>query len=157
MQAEGEARFKTLAEQALLKSQQQFVQIADETLKKRRTEGAEGELGKMLKPIQESFGQFREKAEAIQKERLEDRAKLSEQIKLGPRQRAQTEMAAGVARHRALLHQGAAGWGGDAPATCSRWQACRNTPISVSRPRTRWEEAASGRMSSSACLVGVNW
>src|SRR6185503_4492352 len=44
LQAEGEARFKALADAALLKSQQQFVQIADETLKKHK-EGAEGELG----------------------------------------------------------------------------------------------------------------
>src|SRR5262249_23208724 len=45
LQAEGEARFKALADAALLKSQQQFVQIADETLKKHK-EGAQGELGK---------------------------------------------------------------------------------------------------------------
>jgi len=81
LQAEGEARFKALADAALLKSQQQFVAIADETLKKHK-EGAEGELGKMLKPIQESFGQFREKVEEIQKVSAEDRAKLEEQIKL---------------------------------------------------------------------------
>jgi DNA recombination protein RmuC len=81
LQAEGETRFKSLAEAALLKSQQQFVQIADETLKKHK-EGAEGELGKMLKPIQESFGQFRQKVEEIQKVSAEDRAKLEEQIKL---------------------------------------------------------------------------
>lgn len=80
MQAESEARFKSLADAALLKSQQQFVQIADETLKKHQA-GASGELGKMLKPIQETFGQFREKVEAIQKVSAEDRAKLEEQIK----------------------------------------------------------------------------
>lgn len=81
LQVEGEARFKALAEAALLKSQQHFVQIADETLKKHK-EGAEGEFGKMLKPIQETFGQFRQKVEEIQKISTEDRAKLEEQIKL---------------------------------------------------------------------------
>ena len=54
LQAEGEARFKALADAALLKSQQQFVQIADETLKKHK-EGAQGELGKILNPIKETF------------------------------------------------------------------------------------------------------
>lgn len=94
LQAESEARFKSLAEAALLKSQQQFVQIADETLKKHK-EGAEGELGKMLKPIQETFGQFREKVEAIQKVSAEDRAKLEEQIRGVSESVRKTESAAG--------------------------------------------------------------
>jgi DNA recombination protein RmuC len=110
MQTEGEARFKTLAEQALLKSQQQFVQIADETLKKHK-EGAEGELGKMLKPIQESFGQFREKVEAIQKERSEDRAKLSEQIKQVSDSVRQTEMVAGKLATALSSTKGGGRWG----------------------------------------------
>jgi DNA recombination protein RmuC len=80
MQLESEGRFKALAEAALLKSQQQFVQIADETLKKHK-EGAEGELGKMLKPISETFGQFQKKVDEIQKTSAEDRAKLEEQIR----------------------------------------------------------------------------
>ncbi|MFT3722313.1 MAG: DNA recombination protein RmuC [Hyphomonadaceae bacterium] len=80
LQQESEARFKALADAALLKSQQQFVQIADETLKKHK-EGAEGELGKMLKPIQETFGQFQKKVDEIQKVSTEDRAKLEEQIR----------------------------------------------------------------------------
>jgi DNA recombination protein RmuC len=94
MQVDSEARFKALAEAALLKSQQQFVQIADETLKKHK-EGAEGELGKMLKPIQETFGQFREKVEAIQKVSAEDRAKLEEQIRGVSESVRKTESAAG--------------------------------------------------------------
>lgn len=94
MQTDSEARFKSLAEAALLKSQQQFVQIADETLKKHK-EGAEGELGKMLKPIQETFGQFREKVEAIQKVSAEDRAKLEEQIRGVSESVRKTESAAG--------------------------------------------------------------
>jgi DNA recombination protein RmuC len=81
LQAEGEVRFKALADAALLKSQQQFVQIADETLKKHK-EGAQGELGKILKPIEETFGQFQKKVDEIQKVSAEDRAKLEEQIKL---------------------------------------------------------------------------
>ena len=80
LQTEGETRFRQLADEALLKSQKQFVEIADETLKKHK-EGAQGELGKMLQPIQESFGQFREKVAEIEKVRAEDRAKLDEQIR----------------------------------------------------------------------------
>lgn len=94
LQVESEKRFQALAEQALLKSQQQFVAIADETLKKHK-EGAEGELGKMLKPIQETFGQFREKVEAIQKTNNEDRAKLEEQIRAVGDSVRKTESAAG--------------------------------------------------------------
>lgn len=94
VQAESEARFKALADAALLKSQQQFVQIADETLKKHK-EGAEGELGKMLKPIHETFGQFQKKVDEIQKMSAEDRAKLEEQIRGVSESVRKTESAAG--------------------------------------------------------------
>ncbi len=94
MQIESEARFKSLADAALLKSQQQFIQIADETLKKHK-EGAEGELGKMLKPIHETFGQFQKKVDEIQKMSTEDRAKLEEQIRGVSESVRKTESAAG--------------------------------------------------------------
>lgn len=110
LQSESEARFKSLAEAALLKSQQQFVQIADETLKKHK-EGAEGELGKMLKPIQESFGQFREKVEAIQKERAEDRASLVQQIKTVGDSVRQTEVVAGKLASALSSTRGGGRWG----------------------------------------------
>lgn len=110
MQVESEKRFQTLAEQALLKSQQQFVQIADETLKKHK-EGAEGELGKMLKPIHETFGQFREKVEAIQKERAEDRAALATQIKQVGDSVRQTEMVAGKLATALSSTKGGGRWG----------------------------------------------
>ncbi len=94
MQVESEGRFKALADAALLKSQQQFVAIADETLKKHK-EGAEGELGKMLKPIHETFGQFQKKVDEIQKMSAEDRAKLEEQIRGVSESVRKTESAAG--------------------------------------------------------------
>lgn len=94
MQAESEARFKALADAALLRSQQQFIQIADETLKKHK-EGAEGELGKMLKPIQETFGQFQKKVDEIQKMSAEDRARLEEQIRGVGESLRKTESVAG--------------------------------------------------------------
>jgi DNA recombination protein RmuC len=94
LQKDSEERFKALADAALLKSQQQFVAIADETLKKHK-EGAEGELGKMLKPIHESFGQFQKKVDEIQKMSAEDRAKLEEQIRGVSESVRKTDAAAG--------------------------------------------------------------
>src|ERR1700712_896709 len=70
LQGEGEARFRALANEALLKSQEQFVAMADETLKKHK-EGAAGELKALMQPIQENFVQFREKVDAIEKTRTE--------------------------------------------------------------------------------------
>jgi DNA recombination protein RmuC len=70
------------------------VAIADETLKKHK-EGAEGELGKMLKPISETFGQFQKKVDEIQKISSEDRAKLEEQIRGVSESVRKTESAAG--------------------------------------------------------------
>jgi DNA recombination protein RmuC len=80
LQAEGEARFRALANEALLKSQEQFVAMADETLKKHK-EGAAGELKALMQPIQENFVQFRDKVDAIEKTRSEDRARLDETLK----------------------------------------------------------------------------
>jgi len=94
MQKDSQERFKALADAALLKSQQQFVQIADETLKKHK-EGAEGELGKMLKPIHDTFGQFQKKVDEIQKMSAEDRARLEEQIRGVSESVRKTESAAG--------------------------------------------------------------
>lgn len=80
MQTESEARFKTLASAALADTQKTFVELAQQTLKQHH-EGAKGELGEMLKPIEETFGKFREKVEQIEKVRSEDRAKLDEQLR----------------------------------------------------------------------------
>lgn len=112
LQAEGEERFKALADAALLKSQQQFVQIADETLKKHK-EGAEGELGKMLKPIQETFGQFQKKVDEIQKVSTEDRAKLEEQIKLVGRSVTETKDAANKLTGALTAPRSGGRWGED--------------------------------------------
>lgn len=79
IQKEAEARFGQLAGEALAKTQEQFVALADQTLQKHRA-GAQGEIGALLKPIQETFGQFREKVEQIEKVRSEDRAALAQQI-----------------------------------------------------------------------------
>lgn len=110
LQAEGESRFKALAAEALVKSQETFVQIADETLKKHK-EGAAGEFGKMLQPIQETFGQFREKVEQIEKVRSEDRAKLDQQIRQVGESVQQTQMVTGKLATALSGTRGGGRWG----------------------------------------------
>jgi DNA recombination protein RmuC len=65
----------------------------------------------MLKPIQESFGEFKTKVDAIQKERAEDRAKLSEQIKQVGDSVRQTEMVAGKLATALSSTKGGGRWG----------------------------------------------
>lgn len=156
MQVESEKRFQSLAEQALLKSQQQFVQIADETLKKHK-EGAEGELGKMLKPISDTFSQFQKKVDEIQKMSAEDRAKLEEQIRGVSESVRKTESAAGKLAARFPPRVMAAAGARKRFATCSKCRVCHPMPISPSRTRPKPTRAASGRMSSSACPVDASW
>ncbi|HEX5005657.1 MAG TPA: DNA recombination protein RmuC [Hyphomonadaceae bacterium] len=112
IQAEGEARFKALADTALLQSQKQFVAIADETLKKHK-EGAQGELGKILKPIEETFGQFQKKVDEIQKVSAEDRAKLEEQIKLVGKSVSETREAASKLTGALTSPRSGGRWGED--------------------------------------------
>ena len=73
-------RFQHLADEALRKSQNQFIEMADQHLKKHK-EGAEGELKKLMQPIQESFGHFHEKVESIQKITAEERSSMKEQMR----------------------------------------------------------------------------
>lgn len=141
MQADSEARFKSLADAALLKSQQQFIQIADETLKKHK-EGAEGELGKMLKPISDTFGQFQKKVDEIQKMSAEDRAKLEEQIRGVSESVRKTESAAGKLASALSTTRHGGRWGEETYATCSKCQACRLMPTSPSRTRPKPRRAA---------------
>lgn len=75
-----QTRFQQLADSALRKSQTQFIEMADQHLKKHK-EGAEGELKKLIQPIHESFGQFREKVDSIQKVTAEERASMQTQMR----------------------------------------------------------------------------
>ncbi len=72
-------RFQAMADTALKSSQTQFLELADQQLAK-HSEGAGGELKRLIQPIQETFGQFREKVDAIQKTSSEDRASMKEQF-----------------------------------------------------------------------------
>lgn len=79
MSKDVQEKFQALADGALRASQRQFIEIADQQLKKHK-EGAEGELKKLMKPIEDSFGQFREKVDNIQKVTNEDRASMRTQF-----------------------------------------------------------------------------
>jgi DNA recombination protein RmuC len=109
-ETENQERFQALADATLRKSQQQFIELADQTLKKHK-EGAEGELGKLLKPIQETFGQFREKVEQIEKTRSEDRAKLDQQLREVGETTRLTREATGKLQSALTSTKGGGRWG----------------------------------------------
>ncbi|MFN4024554.1 MAG: DNA recombination protein RmuC [Hyphomonas sp.] len=75
-----EARFAQMAQDVLAQANRLFLERADETFKRHR-EGAQGELKELMKPIGENFETFRQKVEAIEKVRAEDKSLLSEQVK----------------------------------------------------------------------------
>jgi DNA recombination protein RmuC len=77
---EDEQKFAQLAQGVLAKANSLFLERADETFKRHR-EGAQGELKELMKPIGENFETFRQKVEAIEKVRTEDKSLLSEQVK----------------------------------------------------------------------------
>ncbi|MEZ5998762.1 MAG: DNA recombination protein RmuC [Hyphomonas sp.] len=77
---EDEARFKDLAQGVLNQANARFLQLADESFK-RHQEGAQGQLKELMKPIGENFETFRQKIEAIEKVRTEDKSAIQEQVK----------------------------------------------------------------------------
>jgi DNA recombination protein RmuC len=74
-----EGQFATLANQALDASSQRFLELARETFQ-RHTAGAQGDLKAILLPVEDTLKQFRDKIDAIERVRSEDRASLTEQI-----------------------------------------------------------------------------
>ena len=77
--AEDEQKFAQLAQGVLAQANKLFLERADETFKRHR-EGAQGELKELMKPIGENFETFRQKVEAIEKVRTEDKSALKEQV-----------------------------------------------------------------------------
>jgi len=77
--AEDEQKFAQLAQGVLSQANALFLERADETFKRHR-EGAQGELKELMKPIGENFETFRQKVEAIEKVRTEDKSALKEQV-----------------------------------------------------------------------------
>lgn len=77
---EDEKKFADLAQGVLRQANAQFLQLANETFEKHR-EGAHGQLRELMKPIGENFETFRQKVEAIEKVRAEDKSAIQEQVK----------------------------------------------------------------------------
>jgi len=80
MRKQVEETFQALAASALARNQQSFLEVANELAGKER-EASKAGIAAVLAPVQEALGQFREKIEAVQKDRAEDRASLVEQVK----------------------------------------------------------------------------
>lgn len=78
--AEDERKFAELAQGVLARANSMFLERAEETFKRHR-EGAQGELKELMKPIGDNFDAFRQKVEAIEKVRVEDKSLLSEQVR----------------------------------------------------------------------------
>lgn len=78
--AEDERKFSEIARGVLTQTNSLFLERAEETFKRHR-EGAQGELKELMKPIGENFETFRQKVEAIEKVRTEDKSLLSEQVR----------------------------------------------------------------------------
>ncbi|MFN4183890.1 MAG: DNA recombination protein RmuC [Hyphomonas sp.] len=78
--AEDERKFGELAQGVLARANTMFLERAEETFKRHR-EGAQGELKELMKPIGENFETFRQKVEALEKVRTEDKSMLSEQVR----------------------------------------------------------------------------
>ncbi|MCA8901668.1 MAG: DNA recombination protein RmuC [Hyphomonas sp.] len=78
--AEDEKKFADLAQGVLRQANAQFLQLANETFEKHK-EGAQGQLRELMKPIGENFETFRQKVEAIEKVRSEDKSAIQEQVK----------------------------------------------------------------------------
>lgn len=76
---EDEKKFADLAQGVLRQANNQFLQLANETFAKHK-EGAKGDLEKLMKPIGESFAEFRTRVEKIEQVRAEDKSALKTQV-----------------------------------------------------------------------------
>ncbi|MFC7291237.1 DNA recombination protein RmuC [Hirschia litorea] len=79
LNAEIHQKFQQLADSALRQSQKQFLEIANEQMRQHK-EVSQADLARMIGPIKESFSQFSQKVENIEKVRNEDRSSLRTEI-----------------------------------------------------------------------------
>lgn len=77
--AEDERKFGELAQGVLARANAQFLQLANESFEKHK-EGAKGQLTELMKPIGENFETFRQRVDALEKVRTEDKSALKEQV-----------------------------------------------------------------------------
>jgi DNA recombination protein RmuC len=74
-----EQKFGEMAQGVLARANAQFLQLANETFEKHK-EGAKGQLTELMKPIGENFETFRQRVDALEKVRTEDKSALKEQV-----------------------------------------------------------------------------
>lgn len=94
MKAEFENAFKALAADALQGTQKQFLNVASEMFEQRKAAQDET-LKSILEPVKETFAQFKEKIEVVEKSRIEDKSLLTEQIRAVGETMAQTQAQTG--------------------------------------------------------------
>ena len=78
--SEDEARFSRMAQDVLAHTNRLFLERAEESFRRHR-EGAQGEIRELIKPIGENFDAFRQKVDAIERVRGEDKSALQEQVR----------------------------------------------------------------------------
>ncbi len=74
-----EQKFAEMAQGVLNRANAQFLQLANETFEKHK-EGAKGQLTELMKPIGENFETFRQRVDALEKVRVEDKSALQTQV-----------------------------------------------------------------------------
>jgi len=94
MKSEFENAFKALASDALQGSQKHFLSAATEMFEQRKAAQDET-LKSILEPVKETFAQFKEKIEVVEKSRIEDKSLLTEQIRAVGETMAQTQAQTG--------------------------------------------------------------
>ncbi|MEO0720880.1 MAG: DNA recombination protein RmuC [Pseudomonadota bacterium] len=78
--AEDRKEFADLAQGALRQANAQFLELANETFAKHK-EGARGDLETLMKPIGESFTEFKTRIDSLEKVRVGDKTALQEQVR----------------------------------------------------------------------------
>ncbi len=80
LSAEMDKKFGDLAQGVLRQANAQFLELANETFEKHKA-GAKSDLEQLMQPIGQSFSEFKQRVEAIEKVRLEERTALQEQVR----------------------------------------------------------------------------
>ncbi len=103
-------KFQSLADNALRQSQKQFLEIANEQMRQHK-EVSKADLTSMIGPIKESFSQFSQKVENIEKVRNEDRASLRSEIEKLSQTMADTQNITGKLANALSAPKSGGRWG----------------------------------------------
>lgn len=103
-------KFQHLADSALRQSQKQFLELADQQMRQHK-ETSKADLSSMIGPIKESFSQFSQKVENIEKVRHEDRASLRSEIEKLSQTMADTQNITGKLANALSAPKSGGRWG----------------------------------------------